>query len=195
MQGINPVSTHLLFGGSFWRACSAGTRPFPCLLLFPCDKELGDSSGKEQQGPQELWEGRAQPRGQFALSPVQAIADTSYLSLSNSTSSTRKSRVSTSLWICCTSSSSLCFSSLDFWFSASQGAQLTPTGAIPPSQGQACSLLLNSELGGKANPKETAGSSEEESPTPQISAETPGQCLSSPCLPAGTGPLPGASFG
>lgn len=165
MPGMNPISTYQLSGGSFWRACSAGTRPFPCLLPFPCDKELGFCSGKEQRGPQELWEGRTRLRGWIALSPAQGMSDSSYLSLSNSTSSTRKSRVSTSLWICCTSSSSLCFSSLDFWFSAAQGAQFTPTGSTvhphrgqPPLPGQPCSVLPSSERGGKANPEEAAGS-------------------------------------
>lgn len=41
-----------------------------------------------------------------------------HLSRSNSTSSTRKSRVSTSLWICCRSSSSFCRSSADLSLSA-----------------------------------------------------------------------------
>lgn len=41
-----------------------------------------------------------------------------HLSRSNSTSSTRKSLVSTSLWICCRSSSSFCRSSLDLSLSA-----------------------------------------------------------------------------
>jgi len=43
-----------------------------------------------------------------------------HLSRSNSTSSTRKSLVSTSLWICCRNSSSFCRSSLDLSLSRQQ---------------------------------------------------------------------------
>lgn len=53
------------------------------------------------------------------LLPSHSEAET-HLSRSNSTSSTRKSLVSTSLWICCSSSSSFCRSSLDLSLSAAQ---------------------------------------------------------------------------
>ena len=53
------------------------------------------------------------------LLPSRNDAET-HLSRSNSTSSTRKSLVSTSLWICCSSSSSFCRSSLDLSLSAAQ---------------------------------------------------------------------------
>lgn len=56
--------------------------------------------------------------------------EVAHLSRSNSTSSTRKSLVSTSLWICCRSSSSFCRSSLDLSLSAAHDSRRTSWSAF-----------------------------------------------------------------
>lgn len=82
--------------------------------------------------------------------------EVAHLSRSNSTSSTRKSLVSTSLWICCRSSSSFCRSSLDLSLSAAHDSRRTEWSAFLLRElkvvwDDAQTVLLNTtlELGGR----------------------------------------------